>query len=485
MGKYVNPGNGSFLEAVSSEIYIDKTGLIEYTNRVINSKQKHICVSRPRRFGKSMAVEMLAAYYDKDCDSAQIFEGLKISENSSYKKHINKYDVIYLDMQWFRSNADSAGEAISLLQTEVIGELIREYPEVSNRDEKSLPMVLADISELKKTKFVILIDEWDCFFREDKMDEEAQREYVMLLRGLFKGIIAEKFVALAYLTGILPIKKYGTESALNNFDEFTMIRPGMLSEYVGFTEHEVKMLCERYDMSFEEARNWYDGYHFYNDIHIYSPKSIVNAMLHGRFENFWTSTETYTSLKTYIEMNFDGLKDAIVLMLGGGSCEVNPRTFQNDLSTFKNKDDVLTLLIHLGYLAYDYENEKVSIPNKEIESVFRDAIKGAGWNSVIDAIKCSKELLSNTLMQKADVVAKEIEKIHLENTSIISYNDENALSCVITLAYYSAKAEYTLFRELPAGKGFADIVFVPKKATDKPAMLVELKWNKTVNTAID
>ena len=481
MGIYLNPGNQAFAEALNSEIYVDKSGLIEYTNKVLGTKQKYVCVSRPRRFGKSMAADMLNAYYDRSCDSSEMFEKLEISEKSSYAAHLNQYPVIFMNMQKFLSRSESVDHMVRYLQKKVLAEVREMYGE-SVKETELLAEALEEVYAQKQESFVFIIDEWDCIFREYPQDIEAQTKYLDFLRDLLKDA---RYVKLAYMTGILPIKKYGTHSALNMFDEYSMTNPGVLASYVGFTEKEVQELCRKYHVDFQETKRWYDGYQFRRENHIYSPKSVVGAMLHGEFDSYWTQTETYEALKVYIEMNYDGLKDAIILMLGSGKCKINPRNFQNDMTTFKSKDDVLTLLVHLGYLAFDVDTKQVFIPNLEVETEFANAVEDAGWKEVIDAISSSERLLEFTLARDMQAVAKKIEEIHMENTSILNYNDENALSCVISLAYYSARNYYTMIRELPSGKGYADMVFLPRKNhQDKPAMVVELKWDKSSQGAI-
>ncbi|MBQ3515205.1 MAG: AAA family ATPase [Lachnospiraceae bacterium] len=484
MGIYLNPGNEGFKSAVRSQIYIDKTGLLEYTNSVLDTEQRYICVSRPRRFGKSIAAEMLVSYYDKSCNSKELFQGLKISENQDFEKHLNKYDVLHIDINHFQGQSISAMDTVENIQHFIIEELKENYPGVVNAVENKLPHVLAQINNIYGVKFIVIIDEWDAIFRENKTDEIAQKEYITLLRGLFKNAPSKKFLKLAYMTGILPIKKYGTESALNNFDEFTMLEPDMLAEFVGFTENEVISLYQEYGMDFEEAKRWYDGYYLNENLHIYNPKSVVDSIRRKKISNYWTSTETYESLKNYITMNFDGLKDAIIQMIAGGNCKIDTNTFENDMIHFQSKDDVLTVLVHLGYLAYNAEKQEVSIPNEEVRAAFVRAIKKSNWNYVLEAITASDELLKATWRRDEEAVAKGIDKVHMENTSILNYNNENALSCVISLAYYNAINEYTIVRELPTGKGYADVVFLPRKDSDKPAMVIELKWNRTAEGAI-
>ena len=348
---------------------------------------------------------------------------------------------------------------------------------------------MKDIYAKTKRSFVILIDEWDCLFREYQQDQEAQKKYLDFLRAWLKD---KDYVALAYMTGILPIKKYGSHSALNMFTEYSMTDPGELAEYFGFTEQEVSVLCEKYEMNFEDAKTWYDGYQliahrqtgdeYYS---MYSPKSVVEAMLRGKFNNYWTKTETYEALKVYIDLNQDGLRDKIIQMIAGETVPVNPDKFQNDMTTFYSADDVLTLLVHLGYLTYDEQNRVVWIPNGEVRQEFINSIEDGGWEPVVQAIHSSEKLLQATLSGDEETVAELIEQVHQANVSILKYNDENALSCVISLAYYSAQKNYTLHREMPAGKGFADIVFEPNRNCNLPAMIVELKWGHSAEEAIE
>lgn len=481
MGIYLNPGKRLFEMSLNSEIYVDKTGMIAYTNKVLCSEQRYICVSRPRRFGKSMAANMLAAYYDKSCDSGELFVNLKIAQDKSYEKYKNQYNVVRINMQEFLSEGNGIDEMLGLLKKSVLWDLIAGYKEIEYFDKEKLSRTMADIYQQTQIPFIILIDEWDCIFREYREDKEAQEKYLDFLRNWLKD---KDYVALAYMTGILPIKKYGTHSALNMFQEFSMTNPGVLAEYVGFTADEVKQLGEKYGMDYEETRSWYNGYHFPQAPEIYSPKSVVDAMLSGQYDNYWNRTETYEALRRYIELNFDGLKETVIQMLAGSRKKINTGKFSNDMTTFESADDVLTLLIHLGYLAYDSKKEEVYIPNKEISREFYNAVEGAGWQEVARAIRNSWDLLENVWRLESDKVAAGIEQAHYE-TSVLQYNDENALSYTISLALYAAREYYTVIRELPTGKGYADIVYIPrKKYADKPALVVELKWNMSAEGAI-
>lgn len=482
MGIYLNPGNQGFQESVNSEIYVDKSGLIAYTNKRIRTGQKNICISRPRRFGKSMAASMLTAYYSLGCDSRKLFSDLIIAKNPTFETHLNKYNVIFLNMQRFLSRAKDTKNLVMYLEKTVLKELRQTYQNVVEPEEEHLPAALEQIFSVTGKGFIFIIDEWDCVFREKQQDIEVQTMYLDFLRDLLKD---QLYVEMAYMTGILPIKKYGTHSALNMFEECSMTDPGVLAEFIGFTECEVKALCNTYQADFQEMKHWYDGYLLSENLHIYNPKSVVDALLRRRFSNYWTGTETYEALKIYIDMNFDGLKNAIVTMLGNGRCRINPRTFQNDMTSFKNRDDVLTLLVHLGYLAYDRDTQEVFIPNQEIADEFANAMESGGWEELGRMLQASENLLEATINGDTEIVEKELDTVHMENTSILSYNNENSLSCVITIAYYSARKDYTLIRELPSGKGFADMVFIPRKSCGKPALLVELKWDRSSKGAIE
>lgn len=477
MGMYLNPGNKGFTTSLNSEIYVDKSLLIEYTNKVINTNNKNICVSRPRRFGKSTDAQMLCAYYDSSCDSSSLFQNLNISKSTSYYQHLNKHQVISLDMQKFLSESHNIDAMIKLVNDSLIWELLQEY-DVNYFDKGKLSRVLGDIYVNKKVDFIFIIDEWDCIFREFKDDKEAQERYLDFLRLLFKG---QNYVSMVYMTGILPIKKYGTHSALNMFDEFSMISSKPLTSFMGFTEHEVTSLCNQFHMDDQEMQNWYNGYHLEDNLSIYSPKSVVSALQRKNFQNYWSQTETYEALKIYIDLNYDGLKDTIINLLTGQHIYIETGTFQNDMTSFKSKDDILTLLVHLGYLGYDNTNKEVYIPNREVTDTFISSIKDSDWGAISNTLRNSQNLLLATWKSDEERVAKAIEQAHLE-TSILQYNDENALAYTIYLAYITARNQYTIIRELPSGKGFADLVFLP--LYDKPALLIELKWNQDADTAI-
>ena len=479
MGLYLNPRNDSFQQALNNPIYVDKSLLINYTNQLIGTGDNKLCVSRPRRFGKSTDANMLVAYYSKGCDSHDIFDSLKISQTTHYLKHLNQHHVIHINMQDFLSKTHDINKMILLLAKLIFREIKKAFCDVDYIDSSHLVQIMEDVYVEASARFIFIIDEWDCIFREYKQDKEAQKQYLDFLRNLLKD---KPYVELTYMTGILPIKKYGTHSALNMFEEISMIDPGLLSEFMGFTETEVQNLCVQYNINYDEMKQWYDGYHMTNDISTFSPRSVVASLIRKQFGNYWTSTETYKALQVYIDMNFDDLKDNIVQLLSGESIDVNTSKFQNDMTTFKSKDDVLTLLIHLGYLGYNSSDHTCYIPNKEVSTSFIDSIEDSNWEETTKALLNSRELLEATWRKDEDAVARYIEEAHL-NTSILTYNNENALSYTLALAYIYARNHYTMIREMPTGRGFADIVLIPYR--DKPAMIIELKWNQEVKTAID
>ena len=342
MGMFVNPDNSAFQVALNSEIYIDKSGLINYTNKVLNTLQGYICNSRPRRFGKSVTANMLTAYYSRGCDSEGLFADLEISKSADFKKYLNQFDVIHLDIQWCMEPAGGADQVVPYISEKTIAELKEYYPDALSEDAKSLPEALSQINALTGKKFIVIIDEWDVLIRDKATNTKAQEDYINFLRGMFKGTEPTKYIQLAYLTGILPIKKEKTQSALNNFDEFTMLSASRLAPYIGFTENEVQKLAKEYQQDFDEVKRWYDGY-LLNEYQVYNPRAVVSVMLRGEFKSYWSETASYDAIVPLINMDFDGLKTAIIEMLSGAEVKVNTATFKNDTLNIKSRDDVLDL----------------------------------------------------------------------------------------------------------------------------------------------
>jgi len=483
MGIYINIGNAGFQRARNSE-YVDKSGLIAVVNGTLFTERQFSCVTRCRRFGKSMAAKMLYAYYDHSCDSRSLFADLEIAHDPSFEKHLNKYPAIYLDMTDFVSKYKS-DDIVEKINSALLADVSRTYHDVAIEQGDDLMDYLLRVSETKQQQFVFIIDEWDAICREFAPGTKAMDAYVTWLRRMFKSQQAMRVFAGAYMTGILPIKKYKTESALNNFIEYSMVTPRKMAQYFGFTKEEVKALAEKHGSDFDELEKWYDGYQIGDQPSMFNPNSVIQAVDSNWCESYWGKTGAYDAVARYIRMNFDGLKDDVIQMLGGGRVKVNTTKFQNDMSVIESKDDVLTVLIHLGYLSYDRRTMECYIPNKEVAGEMVNAVEDSNWTNVVKALQASEQLLQATLDGDEEAVARGVDAAHDEHTSILSYNNENSLVCVLSLAYYYAKNDYIIHREFASGRGFADLVMIPRKNVDNPAIILELKYNLDADTAID
>ncbi len=487
LGRFLNPDNAAFKRTLNSKIYVDKTEFLDFTNQMINTNSAFICNSRPRRFGKSVTADMLTAYYSRGCDSKKLFSDLKIGSLENFEENLNKYNVIHFDVQWCLEPAGNPKKLVDYITRNTLNELREEFHEIISEEIESLPDALSKINAKTGKQFIIIIDEWDVLIRDEAAQLDVQEEYINFLRGLFKGSEPMKYIGLAYITGILPIKKLKTQSALNNFDEYTMLDAGEIAKYIGFTQDEVKKLCVKYETDFEKVRHWYDGY-LLGEYHIYNPKAVVSVVTKRTFQSYWSQTGSYEVIVPLISKNFDGLKTAIIEMISGDMVKIDTGTFQNDAVNFSNRDDVITFLIHLGYLAYDEKKQCAYIPNEEVRQELLKATRQKKWKEFIEFERQSDSLLDATLDMDEETVSAVIEKIHMQYASAIRYNDENSLSSVLTIAYLSSmKYYFTPIREFPAGRGFADFVYLPKTEYINiyPALLIELKWNKNVKTALE
>ena len=487
MALYLNVGNESFQESLNSLIYVDKSPLIEILNKSIKTKNKYFCLSRPRRFGKSVTAQMICSYYAKGQDCSPLFDDLKIASFDDYKKHLNQYDVISINISDEFSRASHNVKSMTdILTKSIVRELKEEYPNCVISSPEFLDLTLQEVYNYSKVPFVFVIDEWDCIMREKKEDPDSLKQYLEWLKAIFKD---KPYVGLAYMTGILPVKKYGSHSALNMFTEYSMTEPLNLGQYIGFTENEFKDICKQHDVAFNQMQQWYDGYSFKDVPHIYNPNSVVNAATYKKFISYWTKTETFESLQEYIDINMEGLRDDIVKLIAGEDVIVDVSTFSNDMVTFHSKDDVLTLLIHLGYLAIKGSTNLgviVHIPNEEIKLEFKTCVKNNNrYAGVYDLIKNTDVLLNDIWSLNSEAVAKIFDEAHQDHTSILTYNNENSLANVIAISLFlSTTNTYNVVRELPTRKGYADLVYLPKPGVNKPALLIELKFDKSAQTAI-
>ena len=480
MGTYVNPGTERLRRSKANKYYVDKSMILSVLNEKINTDDNLICVSRPRRFGKTMAANMIAAYYSKGCDSHEVFSDLKISKDPSFEDNINKYTVIKLDINDVVTNKGKLSVS-EYIDEKVISELRKEYPSVTLKDGVSLSTAIMEIYSSTGDQFVFIIDEYDVIIRDQEYSSEISG-YLSFLVSLFKNSTVSPAIALAYLTGIMPIIREKVQSKLNNFKEYTMISPKGMAPFMGFTEEEVQSLAQKSGMAFDDLKRWYDGYNL-KGLEIYSPKSVINAIEEGVCDDYWSQTSSYEALKDNILMDFNGIKSDVIRMVSGESIPVNVSKFTNS-RVLNSKDDVFTALIHLGYLGYNYSEQTCFIPNYELMKEWINVLEDTpDYEGVAELIRESKRLLEATWKGDEEAVAEAVARAHTEACSIQKYNSEGSFQSALHLAYYYAKSCYTIVNELPGGKGYADVAFIPYKP-DVPAIIIELKKDDTVDAAI-
>ncbi len=487
MGRYLNLDNDNFADDLNSPIYVDKSLLIKETNSYFRAGSfKFMCVTRPRRFGKTMALSMLNAYYSKGCDSRELFKDLAIAKDPSFEKHLNKRNVLWIDMAEIYSFVYDPNDFLKKLEFEVIADLKESY---EGLDFAGLR--LAEAIRLIKSKtgdtFVFLIDEWDVVYREQPQNKELCDSFTMLLRSLFKSSGISACFDLVYMTGILPIRRYSTQSALNVFEEYNMLSPKGLAPFFGFTEGEVKSLCEKHGADFAEIKSWYDGYRL-GGMEIYNPKSVVEAIQTGECGDYWTSTSAIEAVTNYMSYDRGALKGEIIRMLAGERVVVSPGRFGNDLTQIDSKDAALTVLIHLGYLAYapgenPAEPGSCFIPNKEIGYEFEEAIEKLDWKEARDPIGDSPSLLQATIDGDAEKIDATLDRNHRELASPFTKNDEGVLALVVIVSYYKARERYWVRKEETSINGRSDVSLFPKKPGLSP-IIIELKVGKSPDEAL-
>ena len=483
MGIYLNPDNTNFKATLTRPIYVDKTGMISVINHYMATDNKYVCVSRPRRFGKTIATNMLTAYYSKGCDSRELFAPYKISSAPDFETNLNKFNVIQIDMNSEYQNIEDKDCLLKKMTSLIREEMQSEFPSVGLADTDTLGECIQKVYTKTRETFIIFMDEYDVLVRE-KVSDKLFTEYLGFLNGLFKSNTLRPAISLVYLTGILPIVKDKVQSKLNNFDELTILDANEIAEYVGFTNEEVFSLCKKYDVSFEDCKRWYDGYSQHG-FEIYNPESVVMCIRNKRFSNYWSRTSSYDAIAERIRMNFSGTKDDVIRMLAGENVDVNVTRFMNTMNSFSSKSDVFTYLIHIGYLAYNLQDGTCRIPNAEIRQEWFNAIENNADYEVTDKIiQESKTLLKETLEGNKDAVAKALDVSHIHVTSNRSYNNEDSLQSAIYLSFIYALNKYTVIKEMTAGKGFADVVFIPF-VPNIPAMIIELKRNVCSESALN
>ena len=482
MGIYVNPGNENLKIDLNSKIFVDKSLFIKKISEFINTDSRFICVSRPRRFGKTRVGSLMKAYFSKGCDSREIFSNLKIANDPCFDENLNKFNVLSVDLGAMFSSSQDKKDILTNLQNWLLEDFRKEFSKIEFSEKDSLAKMIQRVYTETNTQFVIIIDEYDVLVRE-RIPEDIFKSYLELLNSLFKNNELSPAIALAYLTGILPIVRDKVQSKLNVFEESTMLSPFGLEEFFGFTKEETEALCNEYGMSFAECEEWYDGYRI-GELDIYNPNSVVKAMMRRECTNYWHSTGSYEVVSDYIKLDYDGVKTAVVEMLSGREVPVTVVDFKNRLDEIKTKDNVLTYLIHLGYLNYDKKTKLCRIPNKEIRQEWESAVRDSdNFAKIAEMIADSDRLLYYTQKCDAEKVAAALDEAHLAISNPKNYNNEASLQAAICLAYFTASSKYTIIQELTTGYGFADMGFIPLDKKD-PAMIIELKYDKDAETAI-
>ena len=482
MSLYLNKKNDLFIKKLKSKISIDKSMLIEKTNEVFGSDDSFMCVTRPRRFGKTMALSMLNAYYSKGCDSKELFNDLKISKDKSYLEHLNKHNVIWIDMSSVYTSIKDKNEFFNELETNLLEDFKEAFPNVLTKNDNIISKAIIRLNSKLNERFIFLIDEWDVIYREQENNRKLCDDYTEFLRNLFKSSDVSSCIDLVYMTGILPIRRYSTQSTLNMFKEYNMINSGNLNTYFGFTEDEVKDLCVKYSRDYNEIKQWYNGYSLKGTA-IYNPKSVVEAVETGEFEDYWVKTSAIEAVTDYMNYDQGVLKDTITNMLSGNKVKVNVKDFENDLTKVNSKDAALTVLIHLGYLAYDEDEKECYIPNYEIRQEFEQGLRNLKWTEIYNPISNSEKLYNETIKGNIDFINQTLDYNHKELAGPFNKNKEDILGIIVQISYYYCKRYYNVKKEDTSTKGRADITFTPYDNEHKP-MIVELKVNSTPSDAI-
>ena len=509
MGNILNPGNdNSFINLVKARdtrVFVDKTDFLEKTNTLFNTDGKLLAVTRPRRFGKTVTAHMLSAYYSKGYAGQNIFDKLEIANRASFAEHLNKHNVIYIDMNTIdglfdgysnkKQKVEGVNDLVDYFEYSIIKELkssdiFSKCLEKHQIENTGLLETLLAITQDLNTKFIFIMDEWDLVYREYCNDEALQKKFIKLLKNLFKADGGQDCFALAYLTGILPIKKYNSQSALNDFDEYNMLSPGDYAPYFGFTEDEIAKIVESPNckVSHQDLKEWYEGYKI-KGVDIYNPNSVCKAVSRSECISYWSGTSSNEEFVRLINTDFKGIKEDIINLIEGEQVTFSCANFQNDMVTIKDKNDVFSLLVCLGYLGCsDTKNKyrKVAyVPNAEIKAVLMDIVREQNWYERMETIKRSDNLLKAIMELDGTTVARVIQEIHNSSAvSLLDYNDEESLTyCVMTGLLWSTLDDYSYHREDQAGKGRVDLVYEP--ITGKmPLILIEFKYDGSAEEAI-
>ncbi|MBU3136417.1 ATP-binding protein [Clostridium gasigenes] len=465
----------NFKSLYKSKYFVDKSLIIENLNERIGTSDKFLCITRPRRFGKSSVADMISSYYSKALDSKEVFDSLKISKANNYDEHLNKYNVINISFNEISEIGNKYEDYIKMIRETLKKDIVEKYPHINPSEYFNISSMLQDTGD----KFIFVFDEWDYIFNNNLFIEN-QNDFLEFLRNLLKD---QPYVLLCYMTGVLPIKKYSSGSALNMFDEFTFLKDRILGEYFGFTEAEVKKLCaENGEIDFNELESWYNGYLTAKGVKVYNPRSVVKALLNNHCESYWTNTGAMDEVAQYLKYNTLEIRDDVIQMVSGAEVDITiDEEFRAGQGNPKTKEEIYSAMIVLGFLSY-YDGY-LKIPNQELMKEFQKALRDESFGYVSEIIENSRKMLKATVNYDTKTVESILHDIHNSEIPILKYSDENSLSCVLTLAYLAARDTYRVEREEKAGKGYSDFSFHPRRKNDIP-FIVELKKDGTPEAAI-
>ncbi len=489
MGYYLNPDDliKLYRRETKKPYFIDKTEMIGALIPLVEQEGSYISVTRPRRFGKSMAAAMIGSFFCKGADSSKEFSSLKIADNTHFARHLNQHNVIYIDFSRDVTHCHSYEQYIKTIEKRLIGDLKNEYPDVAIDSEDSMGAILRTVSLANNNEgFILIFDEWDYVFHRDYFTASDRGLFTAFLGDLTKG---RAYVEMAYLTGVLPIKKYSASDTMNHFDEYNMANSDMYSEYFGFTDAEVDQLYQRYlklcpvpAISRNDLTKWYDGYHRGDKGSIYNPNSVVSALTRNEIQNYWAKAGEYDELKDYVLNEVDGVRDAVILLAAGESVKVDIEEYATTASNLETRDEILSVMTVYGYL--NYSDGCVRIPNQELQTEFDKIIKVAPrFNYMRELEKESSRILQATYEGDEDTISAVLAFVHNSESPLKSYNNEAELSGSVKLAYLAARNKYDMQREDQAGIGYVDYIFYPYNRSDD-GIILELKCDSSPEKAL-
>jgi hypothetical protein len=454
----------------------------------IGIPEKYICVTRPRRFGKSVMADMIASFFSKECDAKEIFDTLKIAEYEKYQEFIGKFDVISITLNELSRKCKTYEQYIDRVENRLLKDLMEHYPAAGISEDDAVWDALTSVFLAYDSKqFIFVLDEWDFIFHRDFVTEEDKKNYISFLSNLLKG---KAYVSLAYMTGILPISKYSSGSELNMFFEYTMISEGMYSNYFGFTQSEVDNLYEKFldicpdpQVSQEGLKIWYNGYHTKSGERVYNPRSVVAALVNNNLSSYWTSSGPYDEIFYYVRHNVAAVRDDLARMAAGELIPANVREYAASSMELKTKNEIFSAMVVYGFLSY--ENGYVRIPNKELMDRFDDMLlKEESLGYVHKLAAESSKMMEATLRGDEETVAEIMKYAHDTETPLLHYNSESELTILVTLLYLSARDMYRMEREDKAGKGYVDFIFYPEIDHSADGVILELKVDHTAEEAL-